>query len=230
MNYNGAWWFVVTYIILLLLSPILARLVEKTNMPVLLFSSGILYFVAYLFRAEFILDISNPVLSWIWQQSILLGTSQFSYTVGMLCYQYDWIGRLRMFLSGGSLRRLRKTVIVVVLPVMAFLAHCVVQTLFVAPFTAVTVLASLFSADRPRWLDRSLVFLGRHSTNIWLCHMFYYFTLFDGLVFRARFPLLIVTFMFGICIATSYLIDFIYQSVCSIFEKQGHIYKKLRGL
>lgn len=219
MNYNGAWWFVVTYILLLLLSPLLTRLAQKQNTLLLLFLSGIIYFAAYLFRYEFVLDISNPVLSWLWQQSILLGTSQFGYVVGMICYKEDCIGKLRMFLSGRKKRRFWKIVVVIALPVVAFLAHCFVQTAFVAPFTAFAVLVSLFCADRPRWLDKALAFLGKHSTNIWLCHMFYYFTLFDGLVFLAKYPILIAVFMFAICIATSYLIEAICTTVCNLFAK-----------
>lgn len=207
MTYNGAWWFVVTYIILLRLSPLLTRLAQKQNALLVLFFSGIIYFAAYLFRFEIVLDISHPVLSWLWQQSVLLGTSQFGYVVGMICYKEDCIGKLRMFLSGRKKRWLWKSVIVIAFPALMFLAHCFVQTSFMAPFTAIAVLISLFCADRPRWLDKALAFLGKHSTNIWLCHMFYYFTLFDGLVFLAKYPILIAVFMFAICIATSYLID-----------------------
>lgn len=61
MTYNGAWWFFVTYIILLLLSPLFAQRVKKENALFLMCLSG--FFVAYLFRFEIILNISNPVLS-----------------------------------------------------------------------------------------------------------------------------------------------------------------------
>ena len=219
MTYNGAWWFVVTYIILLLMSSLLTQVVKKLNTLFVLFLSGALYCAAYLFRFEIVLNISNSILSWLWQQTVLLGTSQLGYTMGMICCKDEWIGRLRMLLSGSKMQWLWKSAIVIVIPALAFLVHCFVQTLFVAPFTAMTVLGSLFCAERPQWMDRILAFLGRHSTNIWLCHMFYYFTLFDGLVFRAKYPILITVFMFGICIATSYLIDAIYRIVCNLFVK-----------
>lgn len=125
-----------------------------------------------------------------------------------------------MFLAGSKMRRLWKSAIVIVPPALVFLAHCFVQTLFVAPFTAIAVLVSLFCADRPQWMDKILVFLGRRSTDIWLCHMFYYFTLFDCMVFQAKYPILIAAIMFGICIATSYLIDAIYRTVCNLFVKR----------
>lgn len=50
------------------------------------------------------------------------------------------------------------------------------------------------------------LFLGKHSTNIWLTHMFFYSCLFKGLVIIVRYPLFILLFMFLLCIMTSYVI------------------------
>ena len=50
MNYNGAWWFVLTYVFLILLSPTLINIVEKNNYLVCFLVSGIIYFVSYVFR------------------------------------------------------------------------------------------------------------------------------------------------------------------------------------
>ncbi len=212
MSYNGAWWFVTTYLILLILSPLEAFLTKKIPAFLILFCSGAFYLAAYMFRYNFILEIYNPVLNWIWQQIILFGMSQLPYFIGMLSFKMEIPQKVRGYFDVRKNIAL-KLLLIVGLPLMAFLGHCIVQSMAVAPFTAMAVLISLFLIRLPAWLDHFLSFLGKHSTNIWFTHMFFYLTLFPGLVFHARYPVLILLLMFVICIAVSFLIDCIYQPV-----------------
>lgn len=50
--YNGAWWFFTTYIILVLLSPIINKLVVKYNNILVIALSFIFYIVAYIQRIK----------------------------------------------------------------------------------------------------------------------------------------------------------------------------------
>ena len=106
MSYNGAWWFVLTYIILLLISPILIKLTQKINVVFLIVGSSLLYFFAYILRFNIEVDLNNPVLNWILLQSILVGTSQYTYVIGLVCRKYRVISKMRqiktkhMFLLG----------------------------------------------------------------------------------------------------------------------------------
>ena len=147
----------LTYILLLILSPLFNCVTKKFPSICVLTLSTTVYFVTYLFRFKFQLEISNPVLSWIWQQVILLGTSQFAYIIGMICRKDGLIGKMRACLScencmrkmslwGGQILRI---IVVIGLPVFAFLGHCVIQSVFVAPFTAIAVLVSLFLTELP---------------------------------------------------------------------------------
>lgn len=220
MNYNGAWWFVSTYLILLVLSPAMAALTKHLNGLVLTAVSFCIYFAAYVFRFNLIVSLPSPVLQWFWDQTILLGTSQFSYAVGMVCRKYGAVGTMRRWLEG---RTVLRRMIVFGLPAVAFLGHCVVQSLFVAPFTAAAVLASLFLAKLPVWVEKCFLVLGKHSTNIWLVHMFFYHRLFPGLVFAAKYPLLILLGMLAICFAVSAVIDRIYRPVLVCLDRKSHV-------
>lgn len=203
LSYNGAWWFVVTYLFLVLLTPLAYRLVRKMNGWLLLLTSGAVYFAAYVFRFAYVLNIENPVLSWIWNQTILLGTSQFSFVVGMLFYRYDVIGWLRRRLDGKWWR----APMIAGLPVLMLLGHGVVQSLVVAPITGLVTLTCFHLWEKPRWVEVAFLFMGRHSTNIWLTHMFFYLVLFPELVFRAKYPPFIFLCMIVLCILVSYGID-----------------------
>lgn len=202
-SYNGAWWFVVTYIFLVLLTPPLFRMVKKFNSWLVVLLSGSVYFAAYVFRFVYVLSADHAVLDWVWNQAILLGTSQFPFVVGMVFYKHsimDWLRR--------RLRRqwLRRTVIVL-LPLLMFVMHCVEQSLILAPITGLVTLICFYLWEKPRWIRNFFTFMGRHSLNIWLIHMFFYLTLFPGLVFKAKEPILIFACMMALCIAVSFVID-----------------------
>ena len=215
MNYNGAGWFVTTYLFLLAFSPVLTALVKRWRGWMLLAVSFAVYFVAYLLRFKYILTLPNPVLQWFWQQAILFGTSQFAYFAGMICRKSGVIGKLREYLSSRSI--LRRS-IVFVFPLAAFLGHCLVHSTFVSPFTAAAAMTGLFLAKLPRWAEKSFLLLGKHSTNIWLVHMFFYSVLFRDLVFNARYPVPILGWMLLLCFAASLVIDRLYQCVLALAE------------
>lgn len=209
LSYNGAWWFVITYIFLSVLSPVFFKITQKLNPVVLLLLSGFVYFVSYLFRFQFPITISNAVLNWIWQQLILLGTSQFSYMIGMVSRKAQWASKLRAICQGKPIC----SVCLLLALLAAFVGHCVVQSLIVAPITAMAVLLCLFGIRLPVIVDRLLLFMGKHSTNIWLVHMFFYFTLFENFVFVAKYPLFVLALMIAVCILTSVLINQISKGV-----------------
>lgn len=209
LSYNGAWWFVITYIFLSVLSPVLFKITQKLNPVVLLLLSGFVYFVSYLFRFQFPITISNAVLNWIWQQLILLGTSQFSYMIGMVSRKAQWASKLRAICQGKPIC----SVWLLLALLAAFVGHCVVQSLIVAPITAMAVLLCLFGIRLPVIVDRLLLFMGKHSTNIWLVHMFFYFTLFENFVFVAKYPLFVLALMIAVCILASVLINQISKGV-----------------
>ena len=213
-SYNGAWWFVMTYLILLFLSKPLAELTKHSNCIVLLIVSFAVYFAAYQIRFNHD-DITfiNPVIQWFWRQTILLGTSQFGYLIGMVCRKCGWINSLKLCLQD---RPVLRRLLVCVLPTAAFLGHCIVQSAFVAPFTACAALAGLFLVHLPHWAGKCFLILGKHSTNIWLVHMFFFSTLLPNFIFFAKYPVLILGVMLAICYACSIVIDFCYRPILAM--------------
>lgn len=220
MNYNGAWWFVTTYLLLLVMSPVLAALTKHINGIMLLVASLVGYFVAYMLRFNYVIEFANPVLQWLWTQVVLLGTSQIGYFAGAVCRKYGVIGNLRECMK--SRTALRRS-IVFAFPLAAFWGHCVIQSSFLAPFTAAAVLLGLFLAKLPGWAEQSFLLLGRHSTNIWLVHMFFYLVLFEGFAFSAKYPVLILVLMLAVCFASSWVIETLLHPVMTLLTKKCHL-------
>ena len=146
---------------------------------------------------------------------MLLGTSQIGYFGGMVCRKYGLIGTIRTMLEDHAVIRRG---IVVGLPLAAFLGHCIVESLFVAPFTAAAVLLALFLAKLPQWAEKLFLLLGAHSTNIWLVHMFFYSTLFTGFAFLGRYPVFVLALMMAASFASSAVIDMVYRRILTWIE------------
>ena len=226
ISYNGAWWFVLTYVFLSLLSPVFIKVTSKYHPLLMIFVSGAIYFLAYLFRFRYVITMPNVMLEWIWQQLILLGTSQFGYVIGMVCRRMRWVAKLREYLHTDSdvscrvlwERRLVKASILL-LPVASFVGHCIVQSAIVAPITAAAVLVWLFTANLPPCINHIFLFLGKHSTNIWLVHMFFYLTLFKNFVFIAKYPVLILLLMLAVCILISCTVNWISQKIYILYPR-----------
>lgn len=127
------------------------------------------------------------------------------------------ISRLREYLSG---RRALRCGIVITLPLAAFVGHCVIQSVFVAPFTAAAAMIALFLAKLPSWAEKTFLLLGRHSTNFWLVHMFFFSQLFPDLVFFAKFPVLVFAFMMVLCFAASMVINALYQPILARLDRR----------
>lgn len=91
-----------------------------------------------------------------------------------------------------------------------------------AHFTAAAVLSGLFLVRLPGWAEKCFLLLGKHSTNIWLVHMFFSSGLFCDFVFLVRYPVLILGLMLMVSFAVSTVIDWLYQPVLEGLQQRLH--------
>lgn len=195
--------FVLTYIWLVLLYPIMKWFADKLNPVILICISGILYIIFYNFEIICTLNISNSIIAWIWNQLCLIGRSQFAFILGIIWCKYLVIDKIRNFYMKIKMKNLCLLICVAI----NFIFHCFVQSLIVAPITGIIVLMCFHLWDKPEWMEKSFLLLGKHSTNIWLIHMFFYLVLFKNFIFRLKEPALIFVGMFVLCIVISILIN-----------------------
>ena len=215
LSYNGAWWFVITYIVLILLFPVIHRIVEKWNPFVVFILSGGIYIVAYICEMMIPDLFTNHVLSWIYTQTFFTGRTQLPFIVGMLFYRFKVIERLRDKIKDKKI----DIIILAFIAILMVVVHSIEQSMVVAPVTGLVTLTCFHLWKKPKFIEKILLFLGKHSTNIWLTHMFFYLVLFKDFVFLVKEPVLILIFMFGICIGVSYIINFIEESMKKIIKR-----------
>lgn len=209
VSYNGAWWFFTTYIILVTLSKSINKIIEKYNPILILVISFIIYFVCYVQRIKTVIVFDNVILNWGITQIALLGTSQLPYLVGGIFADKKIYSKIYERVNCIKF----KNVIAIALIVLMIVLHGFVQTLFVAVFTGTAFIVLFNLTDKPKFLEDLLYYLSKHSTNMWLIHMFFYMIYFKEFVFAAKYPVFIFVWLVVLCLISSYVVKCIYNPI-----------------
>ncbi len=221
-NFNGAWWFVATYVLLVALSPIVLRLLRRMPWWLSVALFGAIYVAAYLIRFQkiplFELQTWRWDGFWLSRQAVLLGTSLFPYVTGVAFFQQKWFSRWRGYLDEFDRPRLVRALSVVVFALL-LIGHGLVPSLIIAPITGIVAICAFVLPRRGKVVEAIFVFLGEHSTNIWLTHMFFYIAPFAGLVYLAKYPPLVLLFMLALTIGSSYVIGVAHKASVKLIDK-----------
>ncbi len=213
-SYNGAWWYANTYILLVALQPLSRKLAERCPVWLTLLLSFAFYTVGYGVRFWGWGESDSMLLSWIIMHIGLLGTSYFPYVIGMLFCKKRVIALLRQRLTALHIRNIY--IFTAVTFAGMIVMHGIVPTLFVAFITATVTIILLCICPLPKWTTDLLCYFGEHSTNIWLVHMFFYGSLFDGIVFAAKYPIPVFIFLLLLSLAASYVIKFLSKPILKL--------------
>lgn len=146
VSYNGAWWFLTTYIILVVLSKFINKVVQRYNNVLITLIVFVIYFICYVQRIKIVITFTNPVLNWAITQAALLGTSLFPFVVGAIFADkkiysliYNKVNNLRF-----------KNTLCVLGILFMIVCHGFVQTLFVAVFTGIIFIILFNLIDNAR--------------------------------------------------------------------------------
>jgi surface polysaccharide O-acyltransferase-like enzyme len=213
-EYNGAWWFLTTYIILVLLSPLINNIVIRYDAKSIIITSLIFYTLAYIQRIKGVFTIDNLIISWLIRQVSLLGTSQFPFIIGGIFAQKKLYTNVYNFFIKIKLKNVVLTFLISLLIVF----HSFIESLFIAPFTGIAFICFFNLIEKPSWLNGLLNYLSKHSTNLWLIHMFFYMIFFKQLVFYPRYPIFIFPWLIILCLISSNMINIIYKPIINFLD------------
>lgn len=203
-SYNGAWWYLPIYIYLVLLFPILKKIVNKY--PILsLFVFFLIYLISYYLR------IKSNIDNFVFVHLYLLGMSSFEFLIGIYFFKFSILSKLEKYN-----KKIIFLILLFLILLLFFARTLFLQSLFFAPLSGLVIILLFHCLHRDNYI---LSFIGKHSTNIWLVHMFFYKYIFIDLVYIAKYFVLIVFLMLFLCIITSYIIIFIEKIIYSLFER-----------
>lgn len=216
-SYCGAWWFLQTYVLLVLLSPLLFRIVQKVHPALVLAGSVLLYFASYLqkYRAILPWDTANDLIGIPVTAAANLFECIFPFLMGALCLKYRVFSRLAGWMEKVRFRNLLCLAGIAVL----VLAHMVVPSAIVNPFLAVPfiLIFNLMRMNRP--VSLVLRYFAEHSTNLWLTHMLFYMVFLPQVVFYPRITVVIFLWLLALCLAASYIVNWLYHPLSRAIDR-----------
>lgn len=205
-SYNGAWWYMFSYIILVVLSPVLMKGVRRFHPIVVLGIGFVIYCISFYIRFYY------PVSNWFFAKMGPLGMTLFEYLIGAECSNYQLFSKIhakRIHISNKICGVVEGLVLIGIL-----YGHTkIIPNVFIAPITGFVIIIIFHFVRKPNVIKQFFLFIGSHSTNIWLTHMFFYSVLFEDLVYIAKYPLFIFVFMLGIVISVSIILKTILKSI-----------------
>lgn len=218
-SYNGAWWYLNTYMLLLILSPVIMRIfVKKINSKNgILIGLGIQVMWYLINRLRmwpselcygFIFDfLFNEVTNFI---SVIP-----YFVIGAFLCKDKVVDKVNEYFKQNKLDNKKNIVLFTVLIITFF----VMNLLHKAVLVSIVALIAFFVfnlIDMPDYIEKIFLFLGEHSTNIWLVHMFFYAYVFKDFVTIVKYPLFMLLFMILLCVITSYIIKLIEKVIYSM--------------
>ena len=172
---------------------------------ILLALSLLLYAVAAYFRSY--ADVKNPTIVWL----ATFGVTLFEYLLGSIAYKARFFTKLSKIddkLNASKPLTVLKYAAFLLLYVVMLLFHSLVfGSIAIAPFTGAVIIVLFHFTKKPAVIERFFLFIGKHSTNIWLTHMFFYAVLFKDFIFIAKYPVLIFAFMLVVTVALSVVLN-----------------------
>lgn len=205
-SFNGAWWYMFTYILLILISPMVLKIAKRyPSIFVLGLGFGI-YCIAYYVRFNMVQD------NWFLVKFGPFGMTLFEYLIGVTCCKEQFFTKLYSIWEKYSFTI--KWIVALVLISGILYGHTkIVPSLFIAPVTGFIVMTLFHFWKKPKSIEKIFLFVGKHSTNIWLIHMFFYLVLFKGFVYIAKYPVFIYLLMVGGTLCISMILQWIERPI-----------------
>lgn len=223
-SYNGAWWYAATYVFLCLCSGVIYTVVKRVHWIFMFLIASLQYGVMYVCDAlDLIPKAGNTVINFALRQfDNFFGDVLLCYILGMLMVKLDVFGKINYFLQTHvSIKRQTFMGFKILLLICVSAVVFIFEKAIIMPYYAVFIFILFNSSNLKGKVKACFIFLGHHSTNIWLTHMFFYLCMFQGLVISARYPVFIFVYMMILCVAVSFVINFIYEKVISWMKLSG---------
>lgn len=214
-TYNGTWWYVLAYIIVVLLSSMIIKSVEKKSyLTLVLF--GVLYCVGYFLRYN--METSMPFAEWGVERIGKILMTLFEYVLGCVCCKEQIVSRVV-----GTLNRCNRAVvgisILLVFVIVTYVHTMLIGSMIIAPFIGMFYIIVFKWCRKPIVLEKTLLYLGTHSTNIWLTHAFFAKPMFNDVVYKLKYPIFMFLGMLLFSIIASYIINVLYIPLIKQLKK-----------
>ena len=219
-SYNQEWWFLNTYIILVLLFPVIKKIIDNTtskNLIYLILTSFVITLVSgKLLSYNFIM--SNEVL----KVTLNITAYQSTFILGGIFCNLNIYDKVYHNMKDTYLNNIIIQSSIIFICVWLRGRHNIIDFIMVPVF----IYSSIICIEKFK-LENVFSYLGKHSTNMWLTHSFFCYYYFKEELFSAKYSLIILGILILLSLMSSYYINYITQSISNIIELLK--YKKIRA-
>lgn len=205
VSYNGAWWFLTTYLLFVITSSFWFKLILKISPYFYLLLLLVLYAIGFYFRVYKPNLFSSVILNWLYTQGALYFCTLFQFILGAFVLHY----RIHSKVTNHLKRLPQKKYFIVILMIMLIVVHAFIPTFIIAPFIAFIFILLYCQLQIPIAIQKGIDFFTPHATNIWLVHMFFYLIYFSDFIYSFKFVWPIYIVLVGLSVISSYLINYL---------------------
>lgn len=213
-TYNHPAWFLRLYVMLLLIYPIIIKVVNSYNRYIIITISFIINMIGMLITKIYYMSGINSII--IDLISVTLG-GQFLFVLGIIVAKYAIFNKITENLGTNKL-------IYYSIFIITTIAIILLIDIPLIGEVSKLVLIPIFIFSLANIINENIFIykLGKHSTNIWLIHAFFYDYLFSNIVYSVKYSILVFIFLMILCLVSSCIINLIYSLIIKFNIKIKH--------
>ncbi|MGG4219015.1 acyltransferase family protein [Paenibacillus jamilae] len=188
-SYNGEWWFLYDYILLLLIFPVTFQAFQR-NAWVTLLIAGLVFYNSY--------SQGNYYSIMYWQLPFMIGLFFAKYKL------YSWMNKIYSSIIFNNI--LFDVIVLVLLFRFRTTSQLFEKTTIDMIIAPVFILVSIHLMNKLK-LTRPFAYLGKNSMNIWLTHTFFCYYYFQSIVFFPKVSILILLWLVLLTVLTSIIVN-----------------------
>lgn len=215
-DYNGAWWYLLTYILLIVSVPLIRAVFQRARVITMLLSAGLFVVTHFLKEMTFPL---GTIPNYIAHQAIMYFNTLFPFLIGYFFAETTCLEKISALFD--KIKKPYRILLSVFFVLAAASLHALFPSSIVAPATG-TLMFILFPLvfETIRGIKIVFNYLGKHSTGIWLCHMFFWQGRYGAFVYKAKYALPILLLMLLLSIGSSYIVSFVSRPILSLYDRK----------
>ncbi|MBY7737457.1 acyltransferase family protein [Paenibacillus polymyxa] len=211
-SYNGEWWFLYDYILLLLIFPVTFQAFQR-NAWVTLLIAGLVFYNSY--------SQGNYYSIMYWQLPFMIGLFFAKYKL------YSWMSKIYDSIIFNNI--LFDVIVLVLLFRFRTTSQWFEKTTIDMIIAPIVILVSIHLMNKLK-LTKPFAYLGKNSMNIWLTHTFFCYYYFQSIVFFPKVSILILLWLILLTILTSIIVNSIISLINSkVYTKNMDLNPKQVG-
>lgn len=220
ITYNGEWWFFTPYLLLIIIFPLIFRLMRRgksflTDVFIISFLHAVItYLLPNVLEQEWASEFANSLFGF---HTINMLSLLPIFAVGCVFAKYDILSKIKTKTSSNPVYLIVAIAILFSVVYLRYMTGGVYDFLY-APALIISIMI-LLNTRLTSFLRKGLAYIGKQSTNMWLIHSFWCYSIIPKIVYAPRYTPLIFLWLFVLSYVSSILIDLFYKAIKFIYTK-----------